>query len=107
MNAIEGYASATSVFPGEAITFNVCVQDPYFNPRVDIYRVGQAEVLMLSGQAHAMTYPTSPDPDVNGCGWPPAYTLTIPDNWSSGIYVARISSTLTAPGHQQRTSDLW
>jgi hypothetical protein len=104
MNPIEGYASATSVFPGETITFNVCVQAPYFNLKVDIYRVGQAEVLLMSGQGHAMTYPTPPDVDEVGCGWPPAYTLTIPSNWSSGIYVARISSMSTGTG--TATTDL-
>ncbi len=92
MNAIEAYASATSVFPGENISFHVRTAPPHFYFQIDIYRKGKEENLVHRGSGTAAAYPTPANASEIGCGWPSAYTLTIPDDWRSGVYIARLTS---------------
>lgn len=94
MNAIEAYASATSVFPGETINFHLRSEPPHFFLRIRIYRIGSAETLMHTAHATAMPYPTPANAYEVGCGWPVGYPLTIPDDWPSGVYIARVASSL-------------
>jgi len=96
MNAIEAYASATSVCPGEAISFHVRIEPPHFFFRIDIFRKGKEERLVDSAFRTALPFSTPANAYAIGCGWPPAYTLIIPDDWSSGVYLARLTSVLGA-----------
>ncbi len=108
---IKGYASATSVNKGEAISLYVGVNnpaDPSFS--VSIYRLGYYKG---SGGRLMMSYPSTgfatgvqqpgcsvnPGPPVSDgmvqCHWAPTYTLVVPETWTSGIYVAKLK--LRAP----------
>ncbi|GEM_PF-855980 len=82
-----GYASLTSVVQGENIDLHISTQRGTYN--LTIYREGAtretiAQILNLQGAALSCS-----DPGYRtGCGWPVSYTLSIPQNWKSGVYFA-------------------
>jgi hypothetical protein len=119
---VQGYASATSVSPGDKLTLHVSTAnagDPY---TISIYRLGwyngdgarlMAPEISLRGQAQgsynfitrALTGCGSCRIDKNtglvDAGWQPSYTFTIPDDWTTGIYLAKF--THTASGKSRYT----
>lgn len=101
MNRIIGYASATSVFPGESIHFHLSSPRSRLNPQ----RQFMIQVVPLTA-AHPLNNQPLPAPlhagggqvthhavpataPEDGCNWPRTYTLPIPAGWNSGMYVAR------------------
>lgn len=101
--AIQGYASKTSVNPGEQINFHVSTGSPT-TYTLKVFRLGwyggEGGRLLL-GPINLVGNPQPvPDPKNDGlieCQWPVAYTLTVPDDWVSGIYLAKLQ---TAAGRQ-------
>ena len=91
MKAVEGYASATSVFPGETINLALRSELPHFFLRIRIYRVGREDRLVKTAHAMAAPYATPSNSYASGCGWRTAYPLTVPRDWSVGY---------TSPGLQ-------
>lgn len=105
-HAIEGYASSTSVAPGGSIVFAVSTA-PAARYRIVIARLGWYGG--LGGRLHAclpdpdcvtdkagVEQPPAAPPDPNGevdARWPPTDSLTIPADWVSGYYVARLILT--------------
>jgi hypothetical protein len=95
---VEGYASRTSVRPGESITLFVST-DPASPFVVDIYRLGYYQ---SHGGRHMLRlgpFPgkKQPDPPVGPmrlreCQWEPSTTLTIPADWTSGVYLGKLTS---------------
>jgi hypothetical protein len=93
---IAAYASATSVAPGETIRFFVSTPDPKF--QLEVFRMGwygglggrrMTDAVERAGGAQPM-----PSPDANGmirCQWHESDALTIPDDWVSGVYLAKIT----------------
>ncbi len=95
---IEGYASRTSVRPGEPISLHVST-NPASPFAVDIYRMGYYQG--LGGRHVARLGPfagrVQPDPAVGDmrlreCTWEPCTTLTIPADWTSGVYLAKLTA---------------
>ncbi len=86
---VEAYASATSVYSGETITFHAksAVRRVHFD--IEIYRKGQQDQLLHAGQGRVGKALTPPNAYEVGCKWPTVYSLTIPADWRSGAYVAR------------------
>jgi hypothetical protein len=95
--AIEGYASATSVAPGETLDF--CVRSSAANSHftMEIYRRGIEDKLVATSEGDALVPGAQDDASlaINGCDWPPATgcRTVIPPDWSSGYYVAKLSSS--------------
>src|SRR3989442_154222 len=101
---IKGYASATSVNQNESITFYVSV-NPAQTYTIDFYRIGwyaglggrlRLHVGPLGGVQQS---PCDSDPTtgLSACNWAPNYTLTVPSDWTSGVYVAHL---INAEGYQ-------
>src|SRR5437773_8216945 len=101
---IKGYASATSVLQNQSITLYVTV-NPAQAYTIDFYRMGwyggmggrlRLHVGPLGGVQQP---PCASDPTTGliACNWAPSYTLTIPSDWTSGVYVGRLT---TAQGYQ-------
>lgn len=100
--AIEGYASLTSVNIGSDIGFYVRTKAPSFS--VDIYRMGyynnQGGRLMLSipnltGDVQSMPEPQdSTNYGLIECNWNESYRLTVPTDWISGVYLAKLTESL-------------
>jgi hypothetical protein len=94
---IGGYASATSAAPGETIRMFVSTTDPTFT--LQIFRMGwyggdgarsMQGPIELAGRNQPVP---SPDP-VTGlirCNWEESYRVTIPADWLSGVYLAKIT----------------
>src|SRR5438067_619690 len=90
---IKGYASTTSVNQGENINFYVTV-NPAQSYTLDIYRMGWYGGLGGRLRLHValdgvQQPPCTSDPDTGlfACNWTPAYSLTVPTDWTSGIYL--------------------
>jgi hypothetical protein len=92
---VKGYASATSVNHGEAITFfvSVAVAQPY---TIDVYRMGWyggrgATLAKHVGPLDGFPQPPCPIDAGTGlieCQWEPSHTLPVPQAWRTGIYLA-------------------
>ncbi|MFD2763957.1 N,N-dimethylformamidase beta subunit family domain-containing protein [Micromonospora eburnea] len=96
---IQGYASATSVAPGESIDFHVAV-NPAGPFRITIHRLGWyggagARTMLASPDLAGVPQPVPPADPATGmiaCRWPVSWTLRVPDGWASGLYQAVFTS---------------
>lgn len=99
MRQIKGYASATSVNKGDALNFYVSVS-PSQNYTMEIYRIGWyngtgGRLVQTVGPLSA-TPQVVPAPDALGmvaCNWPVAYTLNVPNSWTSGVYLVKLTNS--------------
>lgn len=94
---IEGYASDTSVYPGEALDLMVST-DPARQFVVDFYRTGYyggkggRHVLRMGPfQGQPQPTPLMGVERVRECSWKPSVSLTVPKDWRSGVYLAKLS----------------
>lgn len=96
---IKGYASAVSVNKGENIGFHVSVS-PAQNFTLDIYRMGYyggkgARLLQSVGPIAGVQQPTCPIDASTGsreCDWSSSYSLNVPTNWTSGVYIVMLTN---------------
>ncbi|HXD73826.1 MAG TPA: N,N-dimethylformamidase beta subunit family domain-containing protein, partial [Vicinamibacterales bacterium] len=96
---IKGYASLTSVNQNENITFNVSV-NPAQNYTIDFYRFGYyqglgARLRLHVGPIAGIQQPACPTDATTGkieCNWSPGYVLTVPNDWTSGVYGAMLTN---------------
>lgn len=96
---IQGYASATSVAPGETIDFHVAV-NPAGRYRISIHRLGWydgagARTMLTSPEFDGVPQPVPPADPATGtitCRWPVSWTVRVPDDWTSGLYQAVFTS---------------
>ena len=82
---VGGYASATSVGAGDTLGVHVSSTCPSLTLR--IYRFGPSPTRLL--EVPDLVPTDAPVPDsayAHGCGWPTLYTLTVPADWTSGMY---------------------
>jgi hypothetical protein len=107
---IQAYASATSVSPGQKLIFYVSTQTEGTSYALEIYRLGWYSGLggrLMTSQAfltaHAQGYYDPVNHRLVGCNscnfdtktdlveanWQPSYTLTVPSDWTSGVYLAK------------------
>ena len=95
---IEGYASKRSVRPGESIDFFVSTR-PESAFTMDVYRMGfyggdggrlMARLGEFEGIAQAL--PPVGLNRVRDCQWTSCKSLTIPEDWLSGVYLVKLSS---------------
>lgn len=100
---IEGYASKQSVRAGESIDLMVST-NPASPFTIEIFRMGYyggrgARLLQTLGPFPGRTQPT-PEPaekNLHECRWEPVTTLTIPDDWISGVYLGRLTTKPEKP----------
>ena len=91
---LEGYCWPMSVSPGETLDFyveapNGCRLD-YL--RLDSQPDGDLGSLVGSGvDLPAVAQVTDPQWPSNGCGWSVTASLTVPDDWASDLYSARLT----------------
>ncbi|GAC1463462.1 MAG: hypothetical protein NVSMB9_00990 [Isosphaeraceae bacterium] len=89
---IEAYTSDVSVTPGGTLDFHVRT-DLEGSFTVRILRNGVPQSGDPVGTGTAGPHDTLPDPWVNGCGWPVAYTFQAPPSQPSGAYVAELTAS--------------
>jgi hypothetical protein len=95
---IEGFASRTSVRPGESITLYVNTNPPS-SFRVQIYRLGyyQGHGGRLVMELAPIKGSVQPDPPIGHnrlreCAWAPCAEITIPSDWTSGVYLGKLTA---------------
>ncbi|GAC1613529.1 MAG: hypothetical protein NVS4B9_00390 [Ktedonobacteraceae bacterium] len=103
---IQAFAGATSVLPGKSITFYVSTKEPGTHYVAYVYRMGwyggaggrlMATSPDLVGQAQG--YYDQKNYQLVNCttctlnpidtNWKPSYTLSVPGDWTTGIYLAK------------------
>lgn len=109
---IQGYAGAEYVHPGQAITFYVSTQRAGAPYTAGVYRIGwyggAGGRLMLTmsetGQAQGyfdwtretmvacVSCLTNPATHLMDANWAPSFSLTIPHDWVTGLYVAKLTT---------------
>lgn len=94
---IQGYASLTSVNRGDTISFFVSTTSPTYT--IDVYRIGWyagaggRKVLgPISRTGILQPMPTPDSAGLRECNWANPYTLAIPNDWTSGVYVAKLTA---------------
>ncbi len=94
---IEGYCSKQSVAAGESIDIMVST-DPPQRFQIEIFRTGYyggrgARLMTTLGPFSGVKQPTPlpGEKNLHECRWTPTTTITIPDNWVSGVYLGRLS----------------
>lgn len=100
---IEGYCSRQSVLPGETIDIMVST-NPARSFRLELFRMGYyggrgARLMKTLGPLDSATEAT-PRPEtrnIHECRWPATVALTIPTDWTSGVYLGRLT-TIPEPG---------
>lgn len=95
--AIEGFATRSSVLPGESIEIMVSM-DPPGRFTIDLYRLGYYGGLggRHMGQlgpfrAYTQEVPLMTIERLRECKWESAASLTVPDDWPSGVYLAKMT----------------
>ncbi len=109
---IQAYASATSVSPGQKLSFFVSTQQASTPYAISIYRIGWYNGLggrLMTSAANqvgvAQGYFDSRSNRLVGClscyvntrtglveaNWIPSYKLTVPSDWTTGIYLAKFT----------------
>jgi len=95
---IEGYASRTSVRPGQTVSIHVSTNpaSPFI---IEFYRLGYYQghggrFMLKSGPFKGSV---QPDPVVGPmrlreCTWAPSTTFTIPADWTSGVYLGKLTA---------------
>src|SRR5262245_46502260 len=102
---IEAYASHTSIKRGERLDVHVSTY-PVNKYSVNIYRMGYyggagARLMRSLGPLQGTTEPDPADGDrtLVECKWKVGFSVDIPKDWLSGVYLGKLS-TLPAPGGQ-------
>ena len=96
---IAAYASSTSVNKGEQIAFYVSV-NPVQTFKMDFYRMGYygglgGRLMQSVGPLSGVTEAACPIDNTTGlveCQWSKAYTLTVPANWTTGVYMVKLTN---------------
>lgn len=95
---IEGYCSKQSVAVGETLDIMVSTNPP--RPfTIEIFRTGYyggkgARLMSMLGPFQGETQPT-PEPgekNLHECKWKPSTSISIPNDWVSGVYLGRLST---------------
>jgi hypothetical protein len=101
---IEAYASRTSVKAGDTLDVHVSTY-PVNNYSVSIYRMGYyggagARLMRTIGPLQGTAEPTPKDGDRNliECNWRVAFSLDIPADWLSGVYLGKLATIPAAAG---------
>lgn len=103
---VKGYASLTSVNKGGDIAFPVSV-NPSQQVSADIYRMGwygglggrlMAQLGSVTGTHQRRCAPDRKTGIVD-CAWSPTFTYTVPDDWTSGIYLVVLTNAAKYQGY--------
>ena len=101
---IEAYTSRTSIKAGERLDVHVSTY-PVNQYSVSIYRMGYyggagARLMRSLGPLQGTTEPDPKDGDRNlvECKWKVGFSLDIPQDWVSGVYLGKLSTLPAAAG---------
>jgi hypothetical protein len=93
---VEGYCWPLSASPGEPINFFVSAANTYILEYVrltDLAEDGSGTPLISLGEQTAKVQEIPVMAWQDGCDWETTFQFTVPADWSSGFYAARLTST--------------
>lgn len=83
------YTDQLSYAPGETVSIHTCTTSRRYD--LSIYRDGVERATVMSERDLAGSFYETPlDCSVNGCRWPVAKQIAVPQAWRSGGYILRI-----------------
>lgn len=86
------YSDRFSYFPGDEVTLHISSTAPFCD--IDILRDGGIETHITTLGGIPTVWQETPDQcSVEGCGWTPTHTFTIPADWASGAYRLTLKAT--------------
>jgi hypothetical protein len=94
---IEGYCSKQSVVAGDEIDLKISTK-PAHDFKIEFYRMGYYQgrgarlvktVDRVTGREQTMPEPG--DKNLHECKWETSYTLQVPADWLSGVYLGRLT----------------
>lgn len=89
---IDGYTHQLSYAPGEEIEFRISTSATHYS--LEIARLGATrEVVFSQTELPGAAHPIPENASSHGCGWPTAFTLTVPETWESGYYEGTLRAT--------------
>lgn len=89
---IDGYTHQLSYAPGEEIEFRISTSAAHYS--LEIARLGATrEVVFSQAELPGAAHPIPENASSHGCGWPTAFTLTVPETWESGYYEGTLRAT--------------
>lgn len=95
---IEGYCSHQSVAAGDTMTLFVST-DPVRRFTLEVYRMGYyggegGRLVVSAGPlaGKSQPVPASTDKRLRQCLWEPSFQLRIPDDWTSGVYLGKLTT---------------
>lgn len=101
---IEGYCSRQSVAAGETIDIMVSTRQSV-DYTIEIFRTGYyggagARLMKTIGPLPGRSQPVPEigEKNLHQCRWEPSVTLTIPDDWTSGVYLGRLTTATDDTG---------
>lgn len=98
---IEGYAGQISYVAGQELTLHVSSTASQFRLRCE--RVGKTRVEVLCVEdIPCQHHPVPDNASSHGCGWPSAFSVPIPEEWSSGYYEFTIEIADDGGTYEQR-----
>ncbi|MFH1266008.1 MAG: N,N-dimethylformamidase beta subunit family domain-containing protein [Planctomycetota bacterium] len=107
---IEGYCSKQSVAAGESIEIMVST-DPPERLQIEIFRTGYyggrgARLMKTLGPFQGTAQPVPPvgEKNIRECRWKATASVTIPDDWPSGVYLGRLTLLTGDPTKGDRQS---
>jgi len=87
------YTGRLSYAPGDQVDFHISASASTFS--LEIIRDGpNPETVYRRDGLNAGFFPTPEDAYANGCGWPPAFSLTVPGEWRSGFYLVVVRAVM-------------
>lgn len=102
-SVIEGYCSRQSLSAGDSMELYIST-DPPSPFKIELFRMGYyggagARLMKTIGPLQGITQPT---PELGAqrlreCQWQASTTLTIPSDWTSGVYLGRLTTLPDSP----------
>lgn len=105
---ITGFATATSVNKGDSLPIKVSLAQPG-SYKIDVYRLGYyggqgGRLILSSGQRQGINQPAcsfnSSTRTVECNNWSTSYTLQVGADWTSGLYIAKLTDQRTSSQSQ-------
>ncbi|MDR7073195.1 N,N-dimethylformamidase beta subunit family domain-containing protein [Fictibacillus barbaricus] len=93
--ALQGFASATSVFPGDKLNLYIHSVEPY---KIQVFRMGYyegegAKLVDTISNLQPKKQSFAADPSTMKANWSPAVSLKIKDSWQSGVYLGKLTNS--------------
>lgn len=97
---VEGYADRLSVTAGEEVGLHLSANTGKVS--VTITRIGAKNQQVLQKLAVPVaTHPVPARASSDGCGWPAAMSVKIPEDWKSGYYEVKLDGAVDSPSDEK------